>query len=143
MNNKEELRIRAFDIAKQAHKGQVDKAGVDYIEHPMRVSKECKSIDAKIVAMLHDTIEDSDITPTYLLDRGFPQHIVDAVVSITKKSEEDYSCFILRAKGNAIGREVKICDIIDNLNLNRLEVITLKDLERANKYINALKVLID
>lgn len=140
--SKEELLTKAISIAEKAHKGQVDKAGMAYIEHPKRVSDCCIAIDAKIVAILHDTIEDSDITPNFLLDAGFPQYIVDAVVSVTRKQGEEYLRFVRRAKLNPIGRNVKICDILDNLDLKRLEIVTLKDVERSEKYLKALRILI-
>lgn len=140
--SKDELLAKAIDIAREAHQGQVDKSGADYIEHPIRVAEGCKTADTKMVAMLHDTIEDSYITPAYLLDAGFPQHIVDAVISVTKKHGEDYMSFIRRVRNNLMGRNVKIYDILDNLDLKRLEVVTLKDVERSEKYLKALKVLI-
>lgn len=136
------LLVKAIEIANEVHKEQTDKGGTNYIEHPMRVSRDCKTIDAKIVAILHDTIEDGDITPHYLLDIGFSQDIVDAIISVTKKQKENYVDFILRAKNNPIGREVKIWAIIDNMDLSRLKRVTSKDITRLTKYREALKVLI-
>ncbi len=138
-----ELLIKAISIAEEAHKGQVDKAGMDYILHPCRVMECCKTIDEKIVAILHDTIEDTYITPAILINTGFPIYIVDAVLSVTKKQGEEYLDFILRSKADKIGRMVKIQDLLDNMNLNRLSGIVGKDIERLNKYIEALRLLID
>ena len=95
---------KALTIAISAHKGQKDRSGKEYIMHPIRVSERCKTMQAKIVALLHDTIEDTDITPEYLLSEGFPQTIVDAVLSVTKQEDESYEDFVRRSEKNPIGK---------------------------------------
>jgi (p)ppGpp synthase/HD superfamily hydrolase len=133
---------KADIIAEQYHKGQIDKAGADYIAHPRRVSEHCDGMKAKIVALLHDTIEDTEITSDFLLDQGFPQEIVDAVLSVTRLPNESYDDFITRASLNPIGREVKIADLRDNMNITRLDYpLQEKDFERLNKYLKAYKRL--
>lgn len=132
---------KAEQIARKAHEGQTDKAGKPYIEHPKRVVKLLNRNEQKVVAWLHDTIEDTDITPEYLLDNGFPQYIVDAILSVTKQEGESYEEFIERAAQNPIGKEVKLCDLIDNLNIMRLEELSEKDLERLDKYLKAHRFL--
>ena len=82
-----ELYDQALRIAIQAHKGQKDKSGREYIMHLIRVAERCFSLKAKIVALLHDTIEDTDVTVERLLKEGFTQEIVDAVLSEPKKRE--------------------------------------------------------
>ena len=132
----------ALDIATKAHKGQKDKAGKDYIDHPKRVSARCTTDDARIVALLHDTIEDTFVTSDYLLEQGFPQYIVDAVLSVTRKSDESYSSFIDRAAENRIGKEVKIADLLDNMDITRLEYpLDGNDFKRLNKYLLSYKEL--
>ena len=106
MNNFNELRDKAMQIATEVHKTQVDKGGKPYIGHPLRVEKLCQDDDSKIVALLHDTIEDGDITAEYLLMQGFPTYIVDAVLSVSRNKGEDYFDFIQRSKANPIGRRV-------------------------------------
>ena len=90
MKNFDELRDKAMQIATEVHKTQVDKGGKPYIGHPLRVEKLCNDDDSKIVALLHDTIEDGDITAEYLLMQGFPTYIVDAVLSVSRNKGEDY-----------------------------------------------------
>ena len=136
------LYVTALSLATKPHEGQKDKAGEDYINHPKRVAEKCQSLDEKVTALLHDVIEDTDITTNDLKDLGFPQYIIDSILSVTKRENEDYMDFILRSKSNIIGRNVKIQDLLDNMDLNRLSVVTDKDLKRLQKYIAALRVLI-
>ena len=67
----------------ECHAGQTDKAGAPYIFHPVRVACRCENDLERIVALLHDTVEDSDMTPERLLAEGFPRDIVEAVISVT------------------------------------------------------------
>jgi hypothetical protein len=133
---------KAIQIAVNAHFGQVDKAGKPYIFHPLRVMNACYTIDEKIVAILHDTIEDTGITEKTLVDSDFPAFIVDAILSLSRLENELYSDFICRVSLNPIAANVKIADLKDNLNVSRLPIVTEKDTERLNKYIKALDFLI-
>lgn len=141
MNNN--LLEKALAIATKAHEGQTDKSGVPYILHPIRVSNRCKTDEERIVAILHDTIEDTDVTPDYLLSEGFPKNIVEAVLSVTRNEGESYEDFVIRSKQNPIGRQVKIHDLEDNMDITRLHSLSEKDLERLNKYLKAYRVLIE
>lgn len=141
MINFDELREKAMQIAIKVHSSQVDKGGKPYIGHPLRVEKLCDDEDCKIVALLHDTVEDGDITAEYLLMQGFPTHIVDAVLFVSRNKEEDYFDFIRRCKANPIGRRVKIADLKDNMDVTRLNELTDKDVERLKKYHKAYKIL--
>lgn len=141
MNNN--LLEKALVIATKAHERQKDKAGVPYILHPMRVSNRCRTDEERIVAILHDTIEDTDVTPDYLLSEGFPKNIVEAVLSVTRNEGESYEDFVIRSKQNPIGRQVKIHDLEDNMDITRIRQLTEKDLKRLNKYLRAYRVLIE
>ena len=123
------------------HRGQRDKMGCAYFQHPMRVAMRCSTDDEKIVALLHDTIEDTDVSADYLLSEGFPRHIVDAVLSVTKIDGESYEDFVARAKANPIGRVVKIHDLEDNLDVMRLDEVTSDMAVRYTKYLKALRFL--
>lgn len=85
--------------------------------------------------------EDTDITPEYLLSQGFPQYIVDGVLSVTKREGESYEDFVARAKQNPIGRVVKIHDLEDNMDLRRLDEITDEMVARQRKYLKAYHFL--
>ncbi len=140
--NDNELMEKALGIATKAHKGQTDKAGAPYIFHPIRVALRCSTSKEKTVALLHDVIEDTSVTPDDLLSEGFPPEIVDAVLSVTKKEGESYMDFVARAKENPIGRQVKLHDIQDNMDITRLPQLTADDLPRLNKYLEAYRLLI-
>lgn len=141
MGTTNSLLEKAFQIAIDAHKGQTDKAGAPYIFHPIRVSNRCSTDDERIVALLHDTIEDTEVTAEYLLMEGFPRNIVDAILSVTRNEDENYEDFIKRSRLNPIGRQVKLHDLEDNMDITRLNELTEKDLYRLNKYIKAYKYL--
>ena len=126
---------RAIEIARQAHAGQVDKGGADYIGHPLRVMEKCETEEEKIVGILHDVVEDSDWTFEMLEAEGFPDEIIDALRCITKQSDdEDYDTFISRVMNRPLSLKVKLYDLQDNMDLSRLKCITEADLIRYEKY---------
>lgn len=143
MKDWNELYDRALRIAIRAHEGQQDKSGREYVMHPIRVAERCKDTRAKIVALLHDTIEDTDVTIEYLREEGFPEEIIDAVLSVTKQEGENYEDFVRRAARNAIGKEVKIADLEDNMDIRRLIEIKEEDVARLRKYLSAWQYLIN
>lgn len=128
---------KAAQLCVTKHAGQTDKAGQAYFLHPMRVAVACDTDEQRIVAMLHDVLEDTDVTVKDLLEQGFPQEIVEAVLSVTRNQGESYEDFIERCTLNPIGRVVKLRDLEDNMNLLRLDKIESKDIDRLNRYINA------
>jgi len=133
---------RAISIAVEAHSGQVDKGGHPYILHPLRVMMAVSSTEEKIVAVLHDVVEDSSWTFEALRKEGFSEEVITALESVTKTSEsEDYDSFIERAKCNAIGKAVKIADLRDNMDITRIPNLTEKDSLRLTKYQRALQRL--
>ncbi len=134
---------KALSIATVAHEGQVDKGGAPYISHPVRVASRCSNTDEKIVAYLHDVIEDTNVTTDELLSQGFPERIIEAILSVTRKKEESYEDFIKRCGANKIGRQVKIHDLEDNMDITRLLSLRQEDTERIEKYKKAYKYLIN
>jgi len=134
---------RAIEIAVSAHKGVKDKGGNPYILHPLRVMLSLNSEEEKIVGVLHDVVEDAeDWTFEKLQDEGFSTQILEGLQSVTKTSEdENYDEFVQRALANAIGRQVKIADIKDNLDVTRLDILTEKDMKRLQSYKKSLKIL--
>lgn len=142
MKEYSELFDLALKIAIQTHKEQKDKSGREYIMHPIRVAERCKDPRAKIVALLHDTIEDTGVTAEYLRNEGFTDEIVNGVLSVTKREGETYDDIVRRAAENALGREVKIADLEDNMDIRRLKEITEEDVARLRKYLRAWQCLI-
>lgn len=139
--NNNTLLSKARNICLNAHKGQFDKVGQPYHLHPERVASRCATEDEKIVALLHDTIEDTDVTPEYLKEQGFSDKIIKAILSVTKRENENYEEFVARAKMNPIGRYVKMHDLEDNMDLSHLSELTDEMVARQRKYIKAYKFL--
>lgn len=131
----------ALSIATEAHKGQFDKAGVDYIEHPIYVASQFDTEEEKAVALLHDVIEDSSFTAEELLLAGLSETVVTAVQILTKKKEKDYQTYLENVKSNSLARVVKLADLQHNSDLSRLSSVTDKDLERLEKYKKAIDYL--
>ena len=134
---------RAIEIAIEAHKGQFDKAGKDYIEHPIRVMEMGKTDDEKIVGILHDVVEDTPWTFEALEAEGFSPQIIAALKCVTKLSEtESYDHFIERIQKNPLAVAVKLNDLTDNMDIRRLPYLSDKDVKRLKKYLKAYKKLI-
>jgi (p)ppGpp synthase/HD superfamily hydrolase len=134
---------RAIEIATEAHKGQVDKAGNEYIGHPLRVMEMGKTEEEKIVGVLHDVVEDTDWSFERLEAEGFAPEIIAALKCVTKISEnENYDAFIERVRKNPLATAVKINDLTDNMDIRRLPYLSDKDVKRLKKYLKAYKKLI-
>lgn len=131
----------AIEVACKAHAGQKDKAGDNYILHPLRLMLKFDSDEERVVAVLHDVVEDSDVSLDKIKNFGFSQAVVDALDCLTKRDNEQYEVFIHRIVGNRLSKKVKIEDIKDNLNLLRLNELNEYDLLRINKYHKALRFL--
>ena len=142
MNTAEQSMVDlALSIARKAHEGQLDKAGVDYIEHPIYVASQVDTEEEKAVALLHDVIEDSPVSAEELLQAGLPETVVTAVQVLTKEKEQDYQTYLETVKKNPLARVVKLADLKHNSNLSRLSSITEKDRERLKKYKKAIDFL--
>lgn len=139
---------RAIEIAVLTHKGASDKSGAPYILHPLRLMFGIEDIEAKIVAVLHDVVEDGkppyrwglpELKAAELKAEGFSANVIEAIDCVTKRPDELYETFIERILPNAIAGRVKIADLLDNMNLVRLgREITEKDVARLRKYQRAL-----
>lgn len=133
---------RAIEIATEAHQGQFDKAGNDYIGHPLRVMEAGKTTNEKIVGVLHDVVEDSDWSFEQLAAEGFSDDIIEALRCVTKLSNnEPYDKFIARVKTNPLAIAVKINDLSDNMDIRRLPYLSDKDIKRLKRYLKAYKQL--
>ena len=142
MNTAEQSMVDlALSIARKAHEGQLDKAGVDYIEHPIYVASQVDTEEEKAVALLHDVIEESPVSAEGLLQAGLPETVVTAVQVLTKKKEQDYQTYLETVKKNPLARVVKLADLKHNSDLSRLSSITEKDRERLKKYKKAIDFL--
>ena len=127
-----------------AHNGQYDKAGEPYILHPLRVMLSFAPYhhDERIVAVMHDMMEDCAVTVDDLISWDVPQHIMQALVALTHPKNENYESYILRVRENELARTVKIADIHDNTSVERMIRLTRVDQVRlTKKYTNAVRLL--
>jgi (p)ppGpp synthase/HD superfamily hydrolase len=134
---------KALRIARLAHEGQTDKGGNPYIQHPLAVADMCDTENEKIVAILHDVIEDAPDFYEQINEACFNNEIMNALSVITKNKRQSYQGYLKNLKANPIALKVKIADITHNMDLKRLErTPTEKDLQRQKKYIKARKYLL-
>lgn len=131
----------ANEIAEKAHAGQYDKAGKPYIEHPRFVANCVIGNKEKVLALLHDVIEDSEVTLVDLKNIGIPEEIVNAVDVLTRKSGEEYKHYIVRIKDNELAKTVKLADLRHNSDISRISNPTKEDKERVDKYNLAIEFL--
>jgi (p)ppGpp synthase/HD superfamily hydrolase len=126
---------KALEIALQAHRGQKDRYGEPYILHPLRIMARVHTTEQKIVALLHDVIEDSAWTIEQLKQEDFSSDILEAVQALTKNPGEDYMNYIRRTAVTDLSRTVKMVDLEDNMDLTRCPQLESEDLERMNRYL--------
>ena len=124
------------------HEGQRDKAGKPYITHPERVAGRLSAPEEQVVAWLHDTVEDTGLTLREI-ENAFGPETAAAVDAVSRRPGEDWEDYLRRVKQNEVARKVKISDLIDNSNLSRIPVVTLRDVDRQLKYNQALRYLMD
>lgn len=135
---------RAIAIAADSHAGSFEKAGAPYVLHPLRVMLRMDTVEERIAAVLHDVVEDTDVTLEDLRIEGFSKAVLDAVEALTHEictCDDDYFEAIRRAAANPIARRVKHADLEDNLDLSRIPEPTEKDFKRLERYKKALKIL--
>lgn len=132
----------ALHIATMAHMGAKDKAGEDYIKHPIRVAMSLNDETCQCVALLHDVVENSEVTLELIEQTSaFGEEVLLAIDALTHREGEHYDDYISRVKANPIATKVKIADLRDNMDLSRLPQVTRKDERRCEKYRRALMTL--
>lgn len=132
---------QAITLACKVHAGQLDKAGEPYILHPIRVMLRVQGETLRSIAMLHDVIEDSDMSADDLRTLGFDERIVQAVDALSRREGEDYFAYVQRAVSDPLAREVKQADLLDNLDSTRKTPPDEKHRERLEKYEKALQII--
>lgn len=140
-----ELTNKALRIAYDAHAGQLDKCGVPYIAHPLHVAEQMDDESSTCVALLHDVVEDSDVTLDDLA-RDFPSEIVEGVRLMTHDPEVDYLDYVRAIKGNSIAKKVKLADLAHNSDETRFagRPVAPEELERRRrKYAAAREILLE
>lgn len=136
---------QALIIAARAHEGQTDKAGLPYILHPLRVMHAVHG-GSQIVAVLHDVLEDTEVTAADLLAAGFGGEVLAALACLTRGRLESYADHVVRCKSDPVARQVKLADLEDNSRLDRLLLRAARmvsDVARLRKYALSYQFLTD
>ncbi len=136
-----ELTKRAINIAYKAHEGQLDRSGIPYIFHPMHIAEQMTTEETCIVAILHDVVEDTDVTLDELKEAGFSENVINAINLLTHRDEVPYLDYVRALKDDPIASVVKLADLNHNSDRTRLNVITKKDEQRFLKYQKAKEIL--
>jgi (p)ppGpp synthase/HD superfamily hydrolase len=136
-----ELLEKAIALAVEAHRGQKDRYGAPYLLHPLRVMARVETVLERIVAVLHDVVEDTDWTLDRLRQEGFGPEVIEALDSLTKRTGEDYMDFVRRSARNPLARRVKLADLEDNMDLRRVPESSEPDPARCQRHLEAWRWL--
>lgn len=136
-----DLTKKAMKIAFEAHKNQTDKTGIPYIYHPIHLAEQMSDEVTTCVALLHDVVEDTDITFEQLEQEGFTDEIIAALKLLTHDDAVPYMDYVREIKSNPVASAVKLADLKHNSDLTRLDLVDQKALERVQKYKKAIEIL--
>ena len=136
-----ELTKKALKLCFEAHKNQVDKTGLPYVFHPFHLAEQMKDENTTIVALLHEVIEDTELTFDDL--KEYPVEVIEALKLLTHDSNIEYMDYVKEIAKNEIARTVKLADLTHNSDLTRLDVVDEKALKRKEKYTKAYNYLIN
>lgn len=135
------LTNEAMKIAYAAHHGQVDKGGIPYIFHPIHLAEQMQDEYTTCVALLHDVVEDTDVTLDELA-KIFPREVIDAIAVMTHSKDEPYLAYVARVKTNPIARAVKLADLRHNSDETRMmEATEATRSHFREKYRKAFEIL--
>lgn len=145
--------FRARLLSRLAHRGQKDKSGAPYYRHPERVAqillsrspvRSRRRLDAMIaVAYLHDVLEDTKVTEKHLRWLGLNPEVRAAVVDMTRIKGEPRDTYLKRVRANPLAKPVKLADIADNSNPERLALLDQVTRDRLiRKYKDSKSVIL-
>ena len=132
---------KALKLCFDAHKEQIDKSGMPYFFHPFHLAEQMQDEESTVVALLHDVIEDTDYTLDDLSKMGFDDSVLTAINLMTHEDGVPYMDYVEQIKTNPIAKIVKLADLRHNSDMTRLDVVTPRNQERAEKYLAAIKLL--
>lgn len=132
---------KALALCFEAHKEQKDKSGMPYVFHPFHLAEQMKDENTTVVALLHDVIEDTEHTLDDLREMGFCSDVVEAISLMTHDAGTPYMEYVKQIKANPIAKAVKLADLHHNSDMTRLDTVTPRDEERAEKYRRAIELL--
>ncbi len=130
-----DLIYKALEISSELFKHDTDKGGLPYILHLLYVYRHVYTKEEKVIALLHDVIEDKNVSKNDLLEIGFSSKIVDDIDMLTRKNNTDYISYIdkIVKEASKEALEVKLADLKNNIDLTRILNPTVKDYERVEK----------
>lgn len=134
---------KAINLMFEAHKEQRDKSGLPYVFHPFHLAEQMEDETTTVVALLHDIVEDTDCTPDDLRRMGFSEEVCEAIDLMTHREGVPYMEYVKRIKTNPVAVKVKLADLRHNSDLTRMEKPTERDKQRAEKYREAIRLLLD
>lgn len=132
---------KAINVMYQAHQGQMDKGGFPYCFHPYQVAQGMDDEISCTCALLHDVVEDTDLTFEDLAEMGFPAEVIDVLKLLTHRESVPYMDYVRNLADNPVARKVKLSDLHHNSDLSRINEVTEKDLERIGQYKEAIAFL--
>ena len=135
------LTKKAMRLCFDAHKEQVDKAGAPYVFHPFHLAEQMRDELSTVCALLHDVVEDTDITLDDIAAAGFPAEVIEALSLLTHDDAVEYMDYVRTIAENPIARRVKIADLKHNSDTSRLDTVDDGVKKRVQKYRKALKIL--
>lgn len=135
------LTKKALKLCFVTHKEQIDKSGIPYVFHPFHLAEQMTDETTTVVALLHDVVEDTELTFEDLEKQGFGEEIIAALKLLTHNDDTPYMDYVAEIKSNKIATAVKLADLRHNSDLTRLDVVDEKALKRKEKYEKAIKLL--
>lgn len=132
---------KAMKLCFSAHKDQVDKSGLPYVFHPFHLAEQMEDEDTTIVALLHDVVEDTEVTFADLAEMSFSRQVIGAIQAMTHPEGVPYMEYVARLRNNPIARRVKLADLRHNSDLSRLDQVDETALARVRKYRAAIELL--
>ena len=137
------LTKKALKLCFEAHKEQLDKTGMPYVFHPFHLAEQMDDEISTVCALLHDVIEDTDITMEMLAQMGFPQEVLSVLELLTHDEDVPYMDYVKNIGTNPVAKKVKIADLLHNSDVDRLDHIDEYAVKRNQKYKEALRILSD
>ena len=129
------LIYKSLEIMTKVFENKCDKGGIPYSIHLLKVYSGVFDYLEKCCALLHDVIEDTDVTYEELKEVGFNEEVIEILSILTKNKGEDYAKYIDRIieSGNIHALNIKLVDLAHNMEVGRIKNPTVNDYERINK----------
>ena len=132
---------KALRLCFDSHKDQVDKTGLPYVFHPFHLAEQMIDEISVTCALLHDVVEDTDLTPGDLRQMGFPEEVLQVLALLTHDPAVEYMDYVKKLSQNPVARAVKLADLAHNSDLSRLDTVDDWAKKRQEKYLRAIAFL--